>query len=134
MATFMRVLGLLVFVGGLIAYLSIQKQIPNSQKLNAFFVVLSGVVLVSGLYFALGQILAKLDVVLRSLDRPQVLPSAGVSIDPPPVGRFVSVSAPRRSDERRVGKECVRTCRSRGAPYHSKKNKKYELKQKSDEK
>src|SRR3546814_19206411 len=24
----------------------------------------------------------------------------------------------RRSEERRVGKECVSTCRSRGAPYH----------------
>src|SRR3546814_13888410 len=23
-----------------------------------------------------------------------------------------------RSEERRVGKECVRTCRSRGSPYH----------------
>src|SRR3546814_11683836 len=28
-----------------------------------------------------------------------------------------------RSEERRVGKECVRTCRSRGAQYHLKKNK-----------
>src|SRR3546814_18942378 len=27
-----------------------------------------------------------------------------------------------RSEERRVGKECVSTCRSRGAPYHYKKN------------
>src|SRR3546814_17170334 len=26
-----------------------------------------------------------------------------------------------RSDERRVGKECVRTCRSRWSPYHTKK-------------
>src|SRR3546814_7484165 len=26
--------------------------------------------------------------------------------------------AQERSDESRVGKECVRTCRSRGAPYH----------------
>src|SRR3546814_12170161 len=26
-----------------------------------------------------------------------------------------------RSEERRVGKECVSTCRSRGAPYHKKK-------------
>src|SRR3546814_21003115 len=26
-----------------------------------------------------------------------------------------------RSDERRVGKECVSTCRSRWSPYHSKK-------------
>src|SRR3546814_11801864 len=29
----------------------------------------------------------------------------------------------RRSEERRVGKECVRTCRSRWAPYLSKQNK-----------
>src|SRR3546814_12323915 len=27
-----------------------------------------------------------------------------------------------RSEERRVGKECVRTCRSRWSPYHYKKN------------
>src|SRR3546814_14988660 len=26
--------------------------------------------------------------------------------------------APGRSEERRVGKECVRTCRSRWSPYH----------------
>src|SRR3546814_14503237 len=29
-----------------------------------------------------------------------------------------------RSEERRVGKECVSTCRSRWTPYHSKKKKK----------
>src|SRR3546814_15303137 len=28
------------------------------------------------------------------------------------------VAAHRRSEERRVGKECVRTCRSRWSPYH----------------
>src|SRR3546814_20134002 len=28
---------------------------------------------------------------------------------------------PERSDERRVGTECVRTCRSRGSPNHKKK-------------
>src|SRR3546814_18713489 len=27
-----------------------------------------------------------------------------------------------RSEERRVGKECVSTCRSRGVPYHDKKD------------
>src|SRR3546814_12900135 len=31
---------------------------------------------------------------------------------------------PRRSEERRVGKECVSTCRSRWSPYHYKKKKK----------
>src|SRR3546814_21127357 len=30
----------------------------------------------------------------------------------------------RRSEERRVGKECVSTCRSRWSPDHSKKNRK----------
>src|SRR3546814_12635268 len=35
----------------------------------------------------------------------------------------------RRSEERRVGKECVSTCRSRWSPYHEKKKKK-ETKQK----
>src|SRR3546814_8855105 len=30
-----------------------------------------------------------------------------------------------RSAERRVGKECVSTCRSRWSPYHSTKNKSY---------
>src|SRR3546814_12064665 len=35
--------------------------------------------------------------------------------------RSVSVRV-RRSEERRVGKECVSTCRSRWSPYHYKKN------------
>src|SRR3546814_20852281 len=33
------------------------------------------------------------------------------------------VSLGDRSEERRVGKECVNTCRSRWSPYHYKKNK-----------
>src|SRR3546814_15220158 len=32
-----------------------------------------------------------------------------------------------RSEERRVGKECVSTCRSRWSPYHYKKKSKYSL-------
>src|SRR3546814_14192274 len=32
------------------------------------------------------------------------------------------LSIPQRSEERRVGKECVSTCRSRWSPYHEKKN------------
>src|SRR3546814_6240516 len=34
------------------------------------------------------------------------------------VGREIFVRIARRSEERRVGKECVSTCRSRWAPYH----------------
>src|SRR3546814_14958251 len=38
-------------------------------------------------------------------------------------GRGSHVHFARRSEERRVGKECVSTCRSRWSPYHSKKKK-----------
>src|SRR3546814_16688271 len=34
----------------------------------------------------------------------------------------VTVDQMARSEERRVGKECVSTCRSRWSPYHSKTN------------
>src|SRR3546814_12644375 len=43
-------------------------------------------------------------------------------------GNSITLPAPgayavaMRSEERRVGKECVSTCRSRWSPYHSKKN------------
>src|SRR3546814_19689409 len=33
-------------------------------------------------------------------------------------GCEATIGAPRRSEERRVGKECVSTCRARWAPYH----------------
>ena len=33
-------------------------------------------------------------------------------------GRLLSALADRRSEERRVGKECTATCRSRWSPYH----------------
>src|SRR3546814_11662895 len=51
----------------------------------------------------------------------------GAFIDPTdPAGRFVAVElAPvrplKRSEERRVGHECVSTCRSRWSPSHSTK-------------
>src|SRR3546814_13176592 len=35
---------------------------------------------------------------------------------------FARAERADRSEERRVGKECVSTCRSRWSPYHSKKN------------
>src|SRR3546814_19123612 len=35
---------------------------------------------------------------------------------------WLNYNRARRSEERRVGKECVSTCRSRWSPYHYKKN------------
>src|SRR3546814_20954652 len=37
------------------------------------------------------------------------------------LSRYFARVAPHRSEERRLGKECVSTCRARWAPYHSKK-------------
>src|SRR3546814_12058128 len=42
------------------------------------------------------------------------------------VPRSLSHAPTRRSEERRVGKECVSTCRSRWSPSHEKKNNKPE--------
>src|SRR3546814_15242197 len=53
-------------------------------------------------------------------DPPTARPSRGLPIlcvrdrGPSPV----EPDDPRRSEERRVGKECVSTCRSRWSPYH----------------
>src|SRR3546814_15278820 len=38
-------------------------------------------------------------------------------------GRCLMIRGAVRSEERRVGKECVSTCRSRWSPYHSNINK-----------
>src|SRR3546814_4878983 len=35
-----------------------------------------------------------------------------------PMRRLAALRPERRSEERRVGKECVSTCRSRWSPYH----------------
>src|SRR3546814_18704521 len=40
---------------------------------------------------------------------------------PATAGSSTAGARPRRSEERRVGKECGSTCRSRWSPYHEKK-------------
>src|SRR3546814_12682716 len=49
----------------------------------------------------------------------KALESGGHTVDD---ARLVTMSYPDRSEERRVGKECVSTCRSRWSPYHSTQN------------
>src|SRR3546814_16612208 len=71
----------------------------------------------------------------RIVDVPERTVECGdgaMSGQPWPVGEaergvlvVVEDSEAHRSEERRVGKECVSTCRSRWSPYHSKKKKKY---------
>src|SRR3546814_16257543 len=69
--------------------------------------------------------IARLDRIMVSSDL--IVADAGVHFSP--AARKASDHLPiwatlerKRSEERRVGKECVSTCRSRWSPYHSKKN------------
>src|SRR3546814_12669361 len=56
------------------------------------------------------------------VSRPRRHRLAGACRDVPPVVHPVEADPPDvRSEERRVGKECVGTCSSRWSPYHSKK-------------
>src|SRR3546814_20699450 len=50
----------------------------------------------------------------------EVSPFFGANLMPPELPTFSDV-CDARSEERRVGKECVCTCRSRGSPDHKKK-------------
>src|SRR3546814_9850711 len=51
-------------------------------------------------------------------ERPwEIVPLVTVPVDPDRRSRL-SAQAANRSEERRVGKECVSTCRSRWSPYH----------------
>src|SRR3546814_18604800 len=45
----------------------------------------------------------------------------GCLLDDTPLGQLDTLLVSDRSEERRVGQECVSTCRSRWWPYHSKK-------------
>src|SRR3546814_18693625 len=60
---------------------------------------------------------------LKKLEADGVIVGRAVILNPQSVGLNVNVFAQlrlkqHRSDERRVGKECVSTCRSRWSPYH----------------
>src|SRR3546814_4981633 len=46
------------------------------------------------------------------------LPARGQTLVPAPARGGRAPAAVARSEERRVGKECVSTCRSRWSPYH----------------
>src|SRR3546814_13876448 len=72
------------------------------------------------------RLIAFLDTIGEFADRaeaqiPVMGPCADVERSPCGCDRSVGLG---RSEERRVGKECVSTCRSRWSPYHEKKKQK----------
>src|SRR3546814_17236353 len=61
---------------------------------------------------------------VRTERRRYRLPSSVMQTGLRPMCAWRRFNGSIRSEERRVGKECVSTCRSRWSPYHSKKKKK----------
>src|SRR3546814_14598608 len=73
------------------------------------------------------QRIAEARIIRREKAQVQKLEQAGVDVVAAEGGRQAAVAVPRgaafygrpdRSEERRVGKECVRSCRYRWSPYH----------------
>src|SRR3546814_18012758 len=56
--------------------------------------------------------------------RAERMAPVGPEFEMPPLAGIAEVDGSRRSEERRVGKECVSTCRSRWSPYTYKKKRK----------
>lgn len=95
MATLMKLLAALVAIVSVIAGVVMMQKLPFRAGPDVLLPFVPMIVILVATLFALGEILAKLDIVLRSLDRPQVQPSAGAATDTTPAGRFAAGSAPR---------------------------------------
>src|SRR3546814_20063987 len=79
--------------------------VPSDRSsLGSFLFYLGGVVLVTPFF---------LKILVEERDSPRFFAFP-----------FLAAGSLLRSDERRVGKECVRKCRSRWSPYHSTQKKK----------
>src|SRR3546814_16682692 len=75
-----------------------------------------------GVLEVLGEAAVAIDPGEGSLDDP----AAWMDDEPGLIGEFADdLDDDRRSAERRVGKECVSTCRSRWTPYHYKKQQRH---------
>src|SRR3546814_19179240 len=85
--------------------------IPVKRVFSLIWAISAGVAAVAGILLAP---VALIDVTIGLLGLKAF--SAAV------LGGFGSLPGAVRSEERRVGKECVSTCRSRWSPYHSKNN------------
>src|SRR3546814_16276890 len=76
---------------------------------------------VTSFYVENGRGKTTLAAVMRSLATGDPLPISErrrMAAQHPPHVVVDCIGGPPRSEERRVGKECVSTCRSRWAPYH----------------
>src|SRR3546814_11901190 len=86
-----------------------------------------------GAYLGEGVLEQGIDACVSSWQRmaPNTIPTGAKA-----GGNYLSgqLIARERSEERRVGKECVSTCRTRWSPYHTNKNKTKDTERQKEEK
>ena len=100
MSIVMKLLAGIVAVAGVILFVQMNKHTPFGKGPEAFLAFLPGLIVLPAVLYALGEILAKLDVVIASLDRPQIASSTSEPTAPPqsPAERFAS-GEPRTASE-----------------------------------
>src|SRR3546814_5584177 len=78
---------------------------------------------VKGFYLALTTLAAQVlfPIVILGLPQEWLGGLVGLPVEPLQIAGYSISSPTSRSEERRVGKECVSTCRSRWSPSHYKK-------------
>src|SRR3546814_18906859 len=72
---------------------------------------------------ALGKVVVAMGAWIASLARASIMLARNIAATIAQRIAMIAGAIATRSEERRVGKECVRTCRCRGSPYHYKKKK-----------
>src|SRR3546814_14411586 len=93
----------------------------NSLDAARSFVYTVIIVENDGINYIKGETIVTNDTLLSRMEAVKALNDAGFNVTYPSLSAWATRGGgPRfrkRSEERRVGKECVRTCRSRWSPY-----------------
>ena len=83
MAILMKLLAAFVAVVSVISGIVIMQKLPFRADPDALLPFVPGIVILVATLYALGEILSKLNLVLASLDRPQISPSTAKAELPP---------------------------------------------------
>src|SRR3546814_15183096 len=100
-----------------------QLKASGIQNLEALNTVVPGLIIAKAQFGAFLPLIRGIGTALNVSENPTALYVDGVLIPDQRQGFRDLSDVAQRSEERRVGKECVSTCRSRGTTYHLYKNK-----------
>ncbi|WP_028795337.1 hypothetical protein [Thalassobaculum salexigens] len=99
MAILMKLLAALVAVVSVISGIVIMRKMPFQADPDVLMPFVPVIVILVATLYALGEILAKLNVVLASLDRPQIPPATAKAELPPAEKYLAGVGQPETRHE-----------------------------------